>query len=201
MVFSGIPLRYARRLLKIMSLISLKNRTTNKKTQRVVHESIIMSILESVRRLPHKRFKAVALVFEIIPMPRKAMPMRKENIIPSMFSGAKSVRSDKGPKVPATIIHIKRPERNGLRPHIIPRTAPAKAAWDIETPIKGIFISTTKTDKNEQLIPHKKEAIIALLTGRQVMVSIISAIIRNKSVSIALECLKVYIEYLRKPFP
>ncbi|HPP06684.1 MAG TPA: hypothetical protein PLW88_04895, partial [Syntrophorhabdaceae bacterium] len=73
-----------------------------------------------------------------------------------------SVRSDKGPKVPATIRHINRAEKKGFRPIMTPSTAPAKAAWDMETPINGIFISTTKTDKKEQLIPHKIEAIIAL---------------------------------------
>ena len=44
---------------------------------------------------------------------------------------------------------------NGLKPSHSPSSAPAKAAWDMHTPIKGICIKTTKTPTVAQAIPPR----------------------------------------------
>ncbi len=49
----------------------------------------------------------------------------------------------------------------GLKPSQTPSSAPAKAACDIQTPIKGICISTTKTPMVAQAIPPRKAEMMA----------------------------------------
>ncbi len=87
-----------------------------------------MSVPDNDNMLPHMRFNAFALVLVRIPMPRKAIPIKSENMMPSMFSGAISVLSEIGPSTPAVIRQTIKPLKKGLMSNSIPKTAPANAA-------------------------------------------------------------------------
>ncbi len=71
------------------------------------------------------------------------------------------MRSESGPRTAAARRHRTNPLKKGLMSSSMPSTAPAKAACDMETPISGIFINTTKTDRSEQLAPHRMQATTA----------------------------------------
>ena len=81
------------------------------------------------------------------------------------------MRSEKGPRIPVTSRHKTKPAATGWIPSSMPKIAPAKAACDMDTPISGIFMRITKTERIEHPAPQRIQARRACRMGRYVKTS------------------------------
>ena len=110
------------------------------------------------RMLPQSNSRALDLVPGISPRKRKPIPSINEKMTPRDTSGLSPPRSARGPMTAAARrLKAKAPTR-GLNPSHRPSSAPAKAEWDMATPMKGMCIRTTKTPMVPQAMPPRKAA-------------------------------------------
>ncbi len=116
----------------------------------------MISLRVLVRMLPHNSSRAADLGPDISPMKRKARPSMREKMTPTEVSGLSSPRSASGPTTAAAPRLKTKAPSIGLNPSHRPRSAPAKAACDMHTPMNGIWRSTTKTPMVAQAMPPRK---------------------------------------------